>query len=361
MRRSKKYILGYLMLINNENLIIHEDINSSLIDFIELIKPTSIIIFTQAKVKSKANQILDNISENYNVDILILPNGERAKDFNSVVNSIKFLSGLNCDKEALLISLGGGSVSDHTGFVASIYKRGINYVNIPTTLIGMIDASIGGKTALNIDHVKNQIGTFYHPTKIFIHLKFIDSMSEQLLRDGYGEIFKYSILSDDNLIATFSKYLSNRQTKLLHDIIQKCCTMKINIVNIDERDQNIRKKLNLGHTFGHAIESESKNEISHGIAVVNGILMSSFLSYKNGYLSKDVFLLIEQIGDILINSKYRINNVDKYVKIMKGDKKNLNKKIGIIIIKSIGNIELQYFNYNEIHNIVEEYNEYISN
>ena len=349
------------MINKKEDLIIHENINSSLLNFIKSTKPTNIIVFTQEKIKHRASQILDNISEHCDINIIILEDGEKAKEPNNAVTSIKLLTELNCDKESLLISLGGGSVSDHVGFVSSIFKRGINYINIPTTLIGMIDASIGGKTALNIDHIKNQIGTFYHPVKIFIHLNFIDDMPEKLLQDVYGEILKYSILSQGSLITTFKDYLSNRQTKFLKDIVQKCCYIKIDIVNIDERDQNLRKTLNLGHTFGHAIESESKNTISHGVAVTNGILMASFVSFKNGYLSKEVFSLIEQIGDVLIDSRYIVNDVDNYVRIMKGDKKNLNKKIGIIIIKEIGNVELQYFSYNEIHNIVEEYNEYTSN
>ena len=334
------------MINKKEDLIIRENINSSLLNFIKSTKPTNIIVFTQEKIKHRASQILDNISEHCDINIIILEDGEKAKEPNNAVTSIKLLTELNCDKESLLISLGGGSVSDHVGFVSSIFKRGINYINIPTTLIGMIDASIGGKTALNIDHIKNQIGTFYHPVKIFIHLNFIDDMPEKLLQDGYGEILKYSILSQGSLITTFKDYLSNRQTKFLKDIVQKCCYIKIDIVNIDERDQNLRKTLNLGHTFGHAIESESKNTISHGVAVTNGILMASFVSFKNGYLSKEVFSLIEQIGDVLIDSRYIVNGVDNYVRIMKGDKKNLNKKIGIIIIKEIGNVELHYFSYN---------------
>ena len=349
------------MLVKNEHLIAREDIGSELLEFIKSTNPTNIIVFTQAKIKNKAKEVLNNASKYYNINIIILDDAERAKDINNAINSIKYLSELNADKGSLLIAFGGGSVTDHVGFVASIFKRGVNYINIPTTLIGMIDASIGGKTALNIDHKKNQIGTFYQPLKIYIHLNFINDMSEKLLQDGYGEIFKYSILSNDNLITTFNDYLLNRQSKLLNDIIQKCCSMKIDIVNIDETDQNVRKTLNLGHTFGHAIESESKNKISHGIAVVNGILMASFLSFNKGYLKKEVFFLIEQIADTLIDFKYMVDNVDNYVNLMKGDKKNLNKKIGIIIIKEIGNVELQYFNYNEIYNIVEAYNEYINN
>ena len=349
------------MLVKNEHLIAREDIGSELLEFIKSTNPTNIIVFTQAKIKNKAKEVLNNASKYYNINIIILDDAERAKDINSAINSIKYLSELNADKGSLLIAFGGGSVTDHVGFVASIFKRGVNYINIPTTLIGMIDASIGGKTALNIDHKKNQIGTFYQPLKIYIHLNFINDMSEKLLLDGYGEIFKYSILSNDNLITTFNDYLLNRQSKLLNDIIQKCCSMKIDIVNIDETDQNVRKTLNLGHTFGHAIESESKNKISHGIAVVNGILMASFLSFNKGYLKKEVFFLIEQIADTLIDFKYMVDNVDNYVNLMKGDKKNLNKKIGIIIIKEIGNVELQYFNYNEIYNIVGAYNEYINN
>jgi 3-dehydroquinate synthase len=225
----------------------------------------------------------------------------------------------------------------------------------------MIDASIGGKTALNMDSIKNQIGTFYQPSKVFIDLSIIKTMSSQIIQDGLGEMFKYAILSKEGLLSSFKNYLDNQQEDLLHDMIKICCAMKLKIVQIDEKDQSIRKTLNLGHTFGHAIETESNNSISHGISVINGILMASFLSFRKGYLKKEEFHKIEEIGDSLLPNRYKINDVDKYVGIMLKDKKNQNQKIGVIAIKDIGDVILQHFTFNQIYEVAKEYNEHISN
>ena len=349
------------MSITNNQMLIGKDMYSDISNFLESIKPTQIVIFTQEKIQQVAHKLLDEIINKNRAKLIILDDGEGSKDISSMARSVAHLAQINADKKTLLVAYGGGSVSDHVGFVASIFKRGVQYINIPTTLIGMIDASIGGKTALNIDSIKNQIGTFYQPSKIFIDLSLIELMSKTIIRDGLGEMFKYTILSKDRLLVSFKEYIESQNEDLLYNLIEKCCNMKLKIVQIDEKDQNLRKTLNLGHTFGHAIESESKNNISHGTAVINGILIASFLSFKKGYLKKDKFNKIEKIGALLLPNRYKIIDVNKYVNIMNGDKKNLNQKIGIIIIKDIGDIELQYFTFNDIYKLVEEYNEHISN
>ena len=349
------------MSVAKNQLSIGHDIYSDISSFLHSSSSTQIVVFTQEKIQKVANELLDKIISSNGAKLVILDDGENSKDISSVMHSIDQLTQINADKNTMLISYGGGSVSDHVGFVASIFKRGIRYINIPTTLIGMIDASIGGKTALNINSIKNQIGTFYQPTKIFIDLNLIQLMPNSIIKDGLGEMFKYTILSKEGLLDSFKDYIEKQDEELLYNLIKKCCNMKLEIVQIDEKDQNLRKNLNLGHTFGHAIESESKNNISHGIAVINGVLMASFLSFKKNYLKGNEFHKIEEIGTLLSSNRYKIRDVNKYVSIMSGDKKNLNQKIGIIIIKDIGNIELKYFTFDEVYNLVEEYNEYISN
>ena len=161
-------------------------------------------------------------------------------------------------------------------------------------------------------------------------------------------------------MVNFKEYLSNNNQELLHLLIEECYNLKSKIVKIDERDQNIRKTLNLGHTFGHAIESDSKNQVSHGVAVTNGILMESFLSFKGGFLKKEEFKKIQETCSNLLKRKYITDNVDKFVSFMLNDKKNSNKKIGVIIVEKIGKVRLEYFTEKEIKELIKDYNEYIS-
>ena len=348
-------------MILKDQIVINSDVSSYVIEFIESLENTSnVVVFTQDQILKSNSLLLQKIKSKVSVDMLILDDGENPKQINKVMASIEKLIDLGSDKNTLLVAYGGGVVSDHVGFIASIFKRGIRYINIPTTLVGMIDASIGGKTAINMNNIKNQVGTFYHPSKIFIDYNFLDKMPINLLNDGLGEMFKYAILSGNKMIDSFKMYLKTKDIGMLNSMVHDCCNMKASIVNQDERDQNIRKILNLGHTFGHAIESESKNKISHGVAVINGILMAAFLSWKKGYLENLEFKHIADIGELLISNKYQVINVDKYVNIMLDDKKNISREIGIIVIKSIGDVKLHYFTFDEITSITEEYNEYIS-
>ena len=348
------------MILKNQ-IVISSDVSSCVIEFIESLKNRSnIVVFTQDQILKSNSLLLQKIKSKISLDILILDDGENSKQISKAMASIQKLIDLGSDRNTLLISFGGGVVSDHVGFIASIFKRGIPYINIPTTLVGMIDASIGGKTAINMNNIKNQVGTFYHPSKIFIDYNFLDKMPISLLNDGLGEMFKYAILSGNKMINSFKMYLKTKDIGILNTMVYDCCIMKASIVDQDERDQDIRKILNLGHTFGHAIESDSKNKISHGVAVINGILMAAFLSWKKGYLEDSEFKYITDIGELLILDKYQIIDVDKYVNIMLDDKKNIRQKIGVIVIKSIGDVKLHYFTFDEIASITEKYNEYIS-
>ena len=317
---------------------------------------SQIVIFTQDNIKKDMSW-----ADNFSNHVVVLNDGEKAKDITSALDSINYLAQIKADRDTLLIAYGGGSVSDHVGFVASVFKRGIKYINIPTTLLGMIDASIGGKTAINIGSLKNQIGTFYQPSKVLIDFNLIDTMPDSVINDGLGEMFKYSILNGRDMLDSFQDYLDSRNSELLNSLILKCADIKLSIVSVDERDQGLRKTLNLGHTFGHAIESDSQNKISHGEAVINGILMVSCLSFKKGSLGKEDLKQIELIGLRLINQRFKTNNIDQYIKFMLNDKKNQNNQIGIVMILSIGKVNLDYFSYNDIRNFLESYNEYISN
>ena len=228
-------------IIHSEQLLIGHNINDEIIEFIDS-GFNKIIIFTQKKIKNSYNKTLNRLINKYKAEVFILDDGEDSKSIPSAIKSINYLSQIKADKNTLLVAYGGGSVTDHVGFIASIFKRGIEYVNIPTTLIGMIDASIGGKTAINIDGVKNQIGTFYNPSRIFVELNFIDSMPLEIIQEGLGEMFKYSIIKGEDIFNDFKQYLRSNNPELLYNLIYDCCKFKLEIVKVDARDRGIRKR-----------------------------------------------------------------------------------------------------------------------
>ena len=316
---------------------------------------SKVVIFTQRKINDTV--WFDGISD----DVFYINDGEESKNISNVIESIEFLIKIGADRNCLLVAYGGGSVTDHVGFVASIYKRGVSYVNVPTTLIGMVDASIGGKTAVNINTIKNQIGTFYHPKRIFLNFNVLDTMPRKLINNGMGEIYKYAILQGGSAIKNLNNYLNDNNKNDLISIIKTCYEYKYHIVKNDETDTGLRKILNLGHTFGHAIESESNNNVDHGEAVINGILMSSYYSFCNYSLEEKEYKLIESTGLRLIDERYKIKKVENFVKFILNDKKNVNNKIGIIIIKNLGNVQFTLNNVKNVKNLITRYNEYINN
>ena len=340
--------------ISKEQLIEIGDYENDINQYIQSHSFSKIVIFSQKNIKN--SRWFKSVTKN----IMYLKNGEDSKDLSSIIESINFLTMIDADRQALLIAFGGGSVTDHVGFVASIYKRGIKYINVPTTLIGMVDASIGGKTAANINLIKNQIGTFYQPEKIFINFNILDEIPMHLINDGIGEIYKYAILIGPELLKKLNKYLDFRNKNDLIRIVRICYNYKYEVVKDDIRDNGIRKILNLGHTFGHAIESESQNKVKHGEAVINGILMSSYFSFQEGIIKQKVFKSIEETGLRLVKKRYKIKNIEDYTKFMLNDKKNKSDKIGIVMIKNIGNVKLKFYSINNIKIFLENYYEYIN-
>ena len=319
-------------------LVTTNNLNFEITDFVKSENIGQVVVFTQEKVKSSPSWISD-ISEK----IVVLNDGEKAKDISSVIKSINYLAQIKADQNTLLIAFGGGSVSDHVGFVASIFKRGIRYINIPTTLIGMIDASIGGKTAINIDSLKNQIGTFYHPSKIFIDINLIDIMPDSVINDGLGEMFKYAILDGKEMMDTFQEYLDSRDRDLLNSLILRCCNFKLNVISIDEKDRGLRKTLNLGHTFGHAIEKHfsDKDLLLHGEAISIGMAYAAKFSSSHGELPQkeceEIINLLKYYGlpTSLEDIEGNISQ-EEIMTLMKHDKKRNNEKNTLILLKEIG-------------------------
>jgi 3-dehydroquinate synthase len=272
-------------------------------------------------------------------EVILLPAGEENKVMEVCFQVWNALSDYGIGRNDLVINLGGGVVSDMGGFIAAVYKRGVDMVNIPTSLLGMVDASIGGKTGIDLGAFKNQLGVFKDPSAIFIDPSFLHSLPENEVWNGFAEILKHALIADSSLWAKIKNY---RNTDELYttDLIEAGISIKLNAVLNDPFEKGERKLLNFGHTIGHAIEGcmlETDSPVSHGHAVAIGILLESKLSTHRDVLSIEEFKQIEETITALY-SPIELDEEQKEIvlELMKNDKKNSEGKIKGILIHSIG-------------------------
>jgi 3-dehydroquinate synthase len=235
--------------------------------------------------------------------IIVVPHGESAKTMAVVSDVTQKLLRFGSTRNTLLINLGGGVVSDLGGFVASVFKRGIPYINVPTSLLAMVDASVGGKTGINFHHYKNLIGTFCFPELVYVNTRFLSTLPQNHWRSGMGELFKYALISPEITIEDLRQLRSETDSELL-PLITKSLAIKQKLVEIDPLDKNERHLLNVGHTIGHAFESacaESGIRMTHGEAVAAGILAECYMSsIMSGFpahrMDQVIHLFVEQFA-----------------------------------------------------------------
>lgn len=331
-KKSYEIIIGNMLLKSNI-------INLKLIK-----KKNILLIITNKKIHDLyIDYVLNFLKKNkIKNNIFIIKDGECYKNMDTVNNILNYLLSNNYDKNTILVSLGGGVIGDITGFVASIYQRGIKFMQIPTTLLSQIDASIGGKTGVNHKIGKNMIGTFYQPIKILTDTFFLKTLCKKELKSGLVEAIKYGIILDKKFFFWIENNiydLININKKKILYCINRCCKIKSYIVKHDEKEKNIRLLLNLGHTYGHAIEAFTKySNWSHGESVASGIVMSCFTSeLLNMFDKKNTKRIINlfKILDLNIKGPSNMNSND-YIKYMIIDKKTTSKKIKLILPTDIG-------------------------
>ena len=271
---------------------------------------------------------------------------EKTKSLKSVTFFINKLLSKNFNRSDLIIGIGGGIVGDLTGFVASIFKRGINFINIPTTLLSQVDAAVGGKTGINSNYGKNLIGAFSQPKLIISDISFLSSLPKKEMVCGYAEILKHAVIKDKqffNWLKINSKKILLKDYKKLIYAITKSCKIKLFFVNKDASEKNLRMILNFGHTFAHAIEVKnnySKN-ITHGEAVLAGMILATKLSVIKKVCNKETLKELKKI--YLINNleytlkKYSsLKEINSLIPFLKNDKKNNDEKINFILLNKIG-------------------------
>jgi 3-dehydroquinate synthase len=278
-----------------------------------------------------------------NAEIIEVEPGEASKNIEIAAEIIKTLLEYQVDRNAILINLGGGMITDLGGFTASIYKRGINFINIPTSLMGMIDASIGGKNGVNISDIKNVAGTFNLPVLTAVYPGFLRTLPKKELISGIAEMIKHAAIADEAYFNCLLQFDFNEDLDY-SKIIKTSIEIKCHIVSADFNESNIRKTLNFGHTIGHAIESyfieKKENQLLHGEAVAAGMICESYLAYKKLKLSKE-----DRNKLIACIQKYfkaiPLDEIDfvRILEIMKNDKKNTDNKFQFALITTIGNCE----------------------
>ena len=281
---------------------------------------------------------------------------EKNKNQKSINKILSILLSKNFNRNDCLISIGGGITGDVSGFAASMFKRGLKFVNIPTTLLSQVDSSIGGKTGINTKYGKNLIGTFYQPSLVITDIIFLRSLPKRELVCGYGEILKHALITDKKFFIFLNKHgtdILNLKNSLIEKAIYKSCTIKKKVVEADEKEMNIRKILNFGHTFAHAYEATLgySQKLNHGEAVILGIKTAAKFSLVNKILNPVDFMLIENHLKQLnlprdINRYFSKTNLTQILSFMKKDKKNNTKKINLILLNKIGSPTYK-LNFNE--------------
>ena len=283
--------------------------------------------------------ILTSFDAIANAEVIVLPEGEENKQLQIVGNVWEVLTEYETSRHDLIINLGGGLISDIGGFIASCYKRGMAFINIPTSLLAMVDASIGGKTGVNLGVYKNQIGLFNNPIGLFIDPIFLGTLPAEELLNGYAEMLKHGLISDVNLYNEVLTQMTDPQNISL-ELLTKVIDVKRKIVLEDPTEKGPRKKLNFGHTFGHAIEGQQMmhNPIKHGYAVGLGMILESFVSFKRGFLKLEEYNRIElELGQFYQFPAFSDEDINEMIALLVNDKKNRDGKILTCLIEGIGN------------------------
>jgi 3-dehydroquinate synthase len=283
-----------------------------------------------------------NLLTDFKVSEVILPDGEQYKNLDAVNQIFTSLLENRFDRSSTLIALGGGVVGDMTGFAAASYQRGINFIQIPTTLLSQVDSSVGGKTGVNHPLGKNMIGAFYQPKAVIIDVDSLDTLPKREFSAGMAEVIKYGLLGNENFLAFIEKNvksLMNMDKSLVIDAIYQSCKDKANIVAEDELESGKRALLNLGHSFGHAIENAmGYGNYLHGEAIAIGMFMAAVMSEKEGFIDQSQ---VSRVKSILENCELPTRltgkiNFSDFSKSMSVDKKVLKGKIRLVLLKPIG-------------------------
>ncbi|MDB4199111.1 3-dehydroquinate synthase [Polaribacter sp.] len=303
---------------------------------------TLFILVDENTFKCCYPKFIPNLQTDKKIEVIEIESGEINKNLETCIGVWNAITELGGDRKSLLITLGGGVITDLGGFVASCFKRGIDFVNIPTTLLSMVDASVGGKTGVDLGVLKNQIGLFANPEMVLVDTDYLTTVSEREIKSGTAEIIKYGITYD---ITLFNQIKNNKNLKI-EDLIFRSIEIKNEVVLKDPKEQNIRKILNFGHTLGHAIESfylesDDKESLTHGEAIAIGMVCESYMSSK---LFGFPIEKLNAVKEVIIRTYGKIalltNDFAGIMELLKHDKKNVNGQVNFVLLKDFEDYKL---------------------
>lgn len=351
--------------ISTKNAVVHfnSEVYTELNNYIKTEKPSKIFILVDTNTHDyclpKFQERIE--SGEIAIEIMEMPNGEEYKSIDICTGVWEALSEYNADRKSLLINLGGGVVTDLGGFVASTYMRGITYINIPTSLLAMVDASVGGKTGVDLGSLKNQVGVINEGVMVGVDTSFLDTLPQNEMISGFAEMLKHGLIYDEAYWNTLT-HLENLDLSDLDGLIYDSIIIKNTIVTSDPTEQGLRKILNFGHTLGHAIESyflenADKTPLLHGEAIAIGMILETYLSTKVCDLSNDACEIITK-GILKTFSKVEITKADQkhIIELLKYDKKNSHGVVKFVLLEAIGKPKLDCVISNDL--ILEAFDNY---
>lgn len=301
------------------------------------------VVLTQQAIFDLYQPLIDELrAQGYKIDPIIVPGDESAKNINHAEQVWTKMVEIGCDRSSILLALGGGVVGDLGGFVAATYMRGIPVIQIPTTLLAMIDSAIGGKTAVNLSAGKNLVGAVYQPKAVIVDPGFLATLPKRNVVSSLAEAVKYGFIKDpsifDSIDQRFDDLLELTDQQLLTELIAKSCHIKAQIVSNDQFENGERKLLNYGHTIGHAFETiQEYGGLYHGEAVLYGMKCANFISHKHGLLNDDDYKHAQAVLNRFPLPELGAVAPEKVLEVVSHDKKNINGKLSFILIDGIGN------------------------
>ena len=330
------------------SVIISKDITKEINRFLKANKTNYsklFILVDENSLKFCYPQLVEKIEAFEAGEIIEIDSGEQSKTIEVCIQIWSALSEYGADRKSLIVNIGGGVISDMGGFIASTFKRGIQFINIPTTLLAQVDASIGGKVGVDLNHLKNEIGVFNEPAAVFVNSAFLNTLDKRQVLSGFAEIVKHALIADReywNKVTEADFAVLDDFDELIHTSVQ----IKNTIVSQDPKEKGIRKVLNFGHTVGHAIETfslehENKKHLLHGEAIAVGMVCEAYLSQEICKLSKTD---LEEITEFIIGRfrPVKLDEMDfhRLIELMRHDKKNEKGDINFSLLSVIGKCEI---------------------